>query len=153
MKYVYGNPELGQDPESGFDCSGFVTFVLNHAGLQVPDYMGQDGNLRPIRHASEYWDHYGVTVHADLRQPGDLIFFSRTGEYPSHIGIVRDQETYIHSPGQDGQQVCVAPIEKCPITGEYKKASRKLYVENPIGYKVPTVALDEPNYRYHQRIL
>ncbi|RYZ17153.1 MAG: peptidoglycan endopeptidase, partial [Chitinophagaceae bacterium] len=30
--YVYGST----DPKVGFDCSGFITYVFNHFGIQVP---------------------------------------------------------------------------------------------------------------------
>ncbi|HKX24093.1 MAG TPA: NlpC/P60 family protein, partial [Candidatus Saccharimonadales bacterium] len=91
----YRNPEEGQSPERGFDCSGFVRFVLSAAGLAVPSFIGQDGLERPTRHANEFWDSYGIPIHDEARQPGDLIFFSREGDRPTHIGILRDAETYI----------------------------------------------------------
>lgn len=153
VRYVYGHPEWGRSPEQGFDCSGFVTFVLTQAGLSVPEFMGQDGRPRPIRHAGEYWDHYGVMVHEDARLPGDLLFFSRRGTYPTHIGIVRDEESYIHAPGRNATKVSVEGIKKEAIMLPPKDGFRRLYTTNPIGYKAPTIASPHPTYRYHQIVL
>ena len=148
-KYVPGRPELGESPESGFDCSGLVTFVLKSVGLYIPNFIGMDGRLRPIRHASEFWDHYGVAVHSPL--PGDLLFFSSNGNLPSHVGIVRDEETYIHAPGKDETWVTVATIRSETIA--LRGLGRTLYTRNPIGFKTPTMPANQPTYRYHQRII
>lgn len=153
MKYTHGRPELGKSTETGFDCSGFVTFVLSEAGVHIPQYIGQDDIRRPIRHANEYWDYYGVAIHEDLRRKGDLIFFSRRGDFPTHIGIVRDEESYIHAPGSDFTRVSVAPIVPEPITFKPRLGLRQLYVVNPIGYKAPTVLKPGADYRSHQVVL
>jgi len=152
VKYLFGHSELGQSPECGFDCSGFIRFVLNKSGLALPDYIDINGNQSPIRHANEFWDHYGVSVHHGLHQPGDLIFFSRNGYFPSHIGLVRDAESYIHSPGKNGTKVCVAEIKEEEIPADDTLA-RIMFQKNPIGYKSPTVPLNAGNYRYVQRCL
>jgi cell wall-associated NlpC family hydrolase len=114
----------------------------------VPDYIGQDSIQRPIRHANEYWDCYGVGIHDELRDTGDLLFFSRDGSFPTHIGIVRDPESYIHAPGKDGTRVEVKPITYSMIVnnGMY----RTLYNRNPIGFKSPVVVVEEPTYRYQR---
>lgn len=144
IRYVRGHPELGQSPIDGFDCSGFVRFVLQQSGLHVPDFIGMDGAKRPIRHANEFWDHYGIGVHPEMRQTGDLIFFSRNGRFPTHVGIVRDPESYIHAPGRDNTWVEIASIAFRVIESEF-------YSVDPIGFKAPTVANESPTYRYHQR--
>lgn len=104
---------------------------------------------RPIRHANEFWDSYGIMVHDENRQAGDLIFFSRTGLFPSHIGIVRDEESYIHAPGTPESRVTIRAIDYALIAK--KSMERQLYSRNPIGFKSPSVALDTPTYRSHQR--
>jgi hypothetical protein len=109
-----------------------------------------DGKKRPIRHPSEFWDHYGIYVHGDIIEEGDLIFFSRNGTFSTHIGIVRDCESYFHAPGEHGTKVEVKDIkpQAIPTTNDRYK---RLYMINPIGFKTPTVSLENPNYRYHQR--
>lgn len=151
MKYVSGRPDLGQSPQDGFDCSGFVTFVLRTAGLSAPYYLSHDGSQRPIRHANEYWDHYGVAVHPPLRRPGDLIFFSRSGVYPSHIGIVWDKGSYIHAPGYDFTRVCIEDIEESYIAFDLDVPWPQLYTVNPIGYKSPTAA--RRGHRFYQKVI
>lgn len=90
----------------GFDCSGFVQFVYSQAGLFV---------ARDVRHQFAA----GMLVDSDSARPGDLIFFttsspgSRGGRAPSHVGIVLDEQTFIHAPSSQG----VVRVE--PIGGRY----------------------------------
>lgn len=152
-RYDAANPDRYTNPEAGFDCSGFVSFVLTQAGIALPDYIGLDGERRTIRHASEFWDHFGVAVHPDLRQAGDLAFFSRNGSFPTHIGIVVSTNAFIHAPGRDGTAVTIEPLVTTPITHDESSPYRQLYSQNPIGFKAATEVLDEPTYRYHQQTL
>lgn len=150
MKYVSGHPDLGQSPETGFDCSGFVSFVLRSSGLHIPKFIGMDDQIRPIRHASEYWDHYGLFVHSRYKQLGDLALFSRNGVLPTHIGIVLDDERYIHSPGRDGEYVEVTYFTDKQITQD---KPGQLYETNTIGFKALVLPHNNPTYRYHQQLL
>lgn len=109
-----------------------------------------DGVQRPIRHTNEFWDHYGVGLQTEP-EGGDLIFFSRHGLFPTHIGIVRDGDSFIHAPGNDHTKVIVEDIVQKDIP-TINNGSRILYRRNPIGYKAPTVPHDSPTYRYHQQI-
>lgn len=79
----------GGTTPAGFDCSGFVQFVLSRAGLLVPrDVKRQFAG--------------GVPVDAAFARPGDLIFFATTGRSASHVGIVVDERTFIHAPSTRG---------------------------------------------------
>lgn len=151
VKYTYNHPELGQSPEAGFDCSGFVRFVLLQAGLHIPDYIAMDGVQRPIRHANEFWEHYGVPVHEPRKLPGDLIVFARGKRHPNHVGIVLSESTYIHSPGWPDMQVETQEIERIPI--EYTSGERGQYTHNPIGYKAPVQVARQPTYRFPMRVI
>ena len=148
QKYIHNHPELGQT-EQGFDCSGFVRFVLLRSGFHIPDFIGMDNTVRPIRHTNEFWDHYGVAVQT-APEAGDLIFFSRGGVYPTHIGIVRDEGSFIHAPGKDGTSVVVRDIVERPISSEQE--GRVLFNRNPIGYKAPVVPSASATYRHHQAL-
>jgi len=126
-----------------------VRYVLKKAGLKIPNYIGIDDSVRPIRHADEIWDRYGIYIHPDTYQAGDLIVFSyNKGLSPTHIGIVRDEESYIHAPGKEGTQVTIATIAHKAI--EQSGILRALYSFNPIGFKSPVIPLKEPTPRYHQ---
>lgn len=151
MRYVFGHPELGQSPETGFDCSGFVRYVLTKAGLHIPDFIGMDGSIRPIRHANEFFDHFGLLVTTEP-EAGDLIFFSRDGTFPTHIGIVQDQKHYVHAPGKDNTKVTISKIEQKEIQPNSKE-DRQIYKIDPIGYKAPTRPHSYPTDRYHQQRL
>lgn len=145
----YHDPEQGQSKE-GFDCSGLVRYVLQQAGLIIPNYIGMDGRERPIRHSNEFWDSYGIAIHPDKYQAGDLLFFSRNGQLPTHIGIVRDEESYIHAPGKENTVVTVSAIAKQAIRQAGMTAGP--YSVNPIGFKSPVVPIPTPTTRYHQAL-
>lgn len=123
--------------------------MLHKVGLTIPEYTGQDGINRPIRHTNEFWDSYGIAVHDDFRQVGDLIFFSRKGSFPTRIGIVRDADSYIHAPGINESKVEIKSISYETIAK--RGIERQFYARNPIGFKSPTIEINQPTYRYHQR--
>ena len=74
--YRYG----GGDP-SGFDCSGFTSFVFASAGIDLPRTTAQQS-------ATGHW------VAADELQIGDLVFFGTSRSKPFHVGLV------VSDPGQ-----------------------------------------------------
>ena len=76
--YVWG----GSSPSTSFDCSGFVSYVINHSGNGW-DY----GRL-----TANGWKNATARVSAGNVKPGDLIFFQGTYDTTgaSHVGIVVD---------------------------------------------------------------
>ena len=162
VHYMYGRPDLGRTPEDGFDCSGLVSYVLDQAGLYVPDFIGMDGRRRPIRHCNDYLDHYGVLVHAEHRQPGDIAVFSpseqgKRGFFASHIGILTTRDTYVHGGTkwflveERSLGEAVSDIPPCdPLETSYG-GLRQVYSNTLVAIKRPTVPIDFPTYRYHQR--
>lgn len=76
--YVWG----GSSPSTSFDCSGFVSYVINHSGNGW-DY----GRL-----TANGWKNATARVSAGNVKPGDLIFFQGTYDTSgaSHVGIVVD---------------------------------------------------------------
>lgn len=125
MKYTV--PENGQSPETGFDCSGFVRFVFKRVGFQLPEN---------VRHANEFLDRFGVLVHWGCHKAGDLVLFSWGGSAPKHIGIVLDQNQYIHAPGKDFTKVSIEQLQEVPIINPVENA---IYNKNPIAFKRPAV--------------
>ena len=79
--YVYG----GSSP-SGFDCSGFVTYVCKHFGYSVN------------RTASAQMDN-GTAVSKSQLQPGDLVFFNNgnSSKWATHVGIYIGGNQFVHA--------------------------------------------------------
>lgn len=96
----------GTDPETGFDCSGFVRHVFqNSCQLNVP------------RTAREQYE-IGVQVERDSLERGDLVFFR--GRQGWHVGIYTGDGQFIHSPNRrDAVKVSSlsAPYYQRPISG------------------------------------
>ena len=80
--YIYG----GASP-SGFDCSGFVYYVLKQNGFS------------PYRTPADQYNQGTYVAKANL-QPGDIVFFAGTGSSNaiSHVGIYVGGGQMIHSP-------------------------------------------------------
>lgn len=122
--------------ESGFTCAGFVRFVLEKSGIKVPDH---------VRHAREFFDYFGVSVHKNKVLPGDLVFFTRYGIYPNHMGIVLSKDKYIFSSGMKKGEIKTASIYNSYKSHIEKDAPQVMYTSNPIGYK--RIALPKGNYQ------
>lgn len=70
--YVWG----GSNPNTSFDCSGFVSWVLTNSGLYNTGRLGAQGL-------------YNISSRVSSPKPGDLVFFTGTYDTPSvsHVGI------------------------------------------------------------------
>ena len=80
-KYVYG----GSSP-SGFDCSGFVSYVLKNFDISVS------------RSAHSQYVNNGVRVSKSELAPGDLLFFSSNGgKSVTHVGLYIGDDEFVHS--------------------------------------------------------
>ncbi len=77
---------MGGTSRSGFDCSGFVRYILSNAGgVDVP------------RTAVEQFLH-GAPIAPAAMQPGDLVFFKNTYKRGiSHVGIYAGDGRFIHA--------------------------------------------------------
>lgn len=84
-RYVYG----GSTP-SGFDCSGFTSYVFSQMGYSL--------NRTAAAQATQ-----GTAVAYGDWQPGDLLFFHYYGGAGiSHVGIYIGNGTFIHSSTSSG---------------------------------------------------
>ncbi len=78
--YVHG----GESP-SGFDCSGFVKYILGRFGIRVP-------------HSTAMLFRHGRPVSRDELQPGDIVFFKNTYRRGlSHVGIYIGDGKFVHA--------------------------------------------------------
>ena len=82
--YVWG----GASPETSFDCSGFVSWVINHSGNGWNFGRLTADGLKDIC----------AIIPPDKAEPGDLIFFQGTYDTPgaSHVGIYVGNDMMIH---------------------------------------------------------
>jgi len=80
--YVWG----GYCPATSFDCSGFVSWVINHSGWNV-GRLGAQGLYNIC-----------APVSASSARPGDLVFFVGTYDTPgvSHVGIYVGDGMMLH---------------------------------------------------------
>lgn len=85
VPYRYG----GESPNTGFDCSGFVRFVMAQHQLTLP------------RTAAEQFQ-VGERVSARNIQAGDLVFFSTVAPGASHVGLAISKDEFIHAPASSG---------------------------------------------------
>jgi cell wall-associated NlpC family hydrolase len=66
----------GHDPKTGFDCSGFTSFVMQEFDIQ-------------LSHGSSTQATQGNKISMDEVQPGDLIFFGK-GKNIQHVALVTE---------------------------------------------------------------
>ena len=78
--YVWG----GSSPATSFDCSGFVSWVINHSGWNV-GRLGAQGL-------------YNICTPTSNPKPGDLVFFKGTYDTAgvSHCGIYVGDNKMLH---------------------------------------------------------
>jgi len=100
----------GESP-AGFDCSGFVYYVLAQHGCCLP-------------HSAEEQFQFGFPVPAGSLQPGDVVFFRNTYKPGiSHSGIFVGNGQFIHSSSAVGA-VVLTPLSKEYYAKRYVGARR-----------------------------
>lgn len=98
MPYVWG----GDNPQTGFDCSGFVSWVVNHSG----------NGWNMGRQTANGLMSQCTAVSVKEAKPGDLVFFEKTYQTDgaSHVGIYVGNGMMIH---------CGNPIQYTNINTTY----------------------------------
>lgn len=92
------------NPDEGFDCSGFITYVFNHFHIAVPRTSADFTNVK-----------HEVPLQA--ARPGDLILFTGTDNHirtVGHMGIIisgpDDSVRFIHATSGRHYGVTISPL-------------------------------------------
>ncbi len=88
IKYVYG----GSSPSTGFDCSGFTSYVYKNFGVSLPHSSGGQASV-------------GTAVSKENLALGDLVIYS------GHVAIYVGGGQVIHAP-RPGKTVCIVPLSQ-----------------------------------------
>ena len=98
--YVYAS----SNPSVGFDCSGFITYVFNHFGMNVP-------------RSSKDFEDEGITIPLEKSKRGDLILFTGTDSterFVGHMGIIVNNNSegisFIHSTSGKAHGVVITKL-------------------------------------------
>ncbi len=81
-QYLWG----GRTPK-GFDCSGFVQTVFGLLGIQLP------------RDSRQQQENHLLSHNFQDAKPGDLLFFGKTPDKVTHVGICLGNQRFIHASG------------------------------------------------------
>ena len=100
---------------SGFDCSGFTTFVFAKHGVKLP-------------RTSIAQSQFGQPVARGSIRAGDLVFFKTRGSRVSHVGIAISASQFIHA-SSGGGKVMVSSMTSGYYDRRYAGARRVLGVK------------------------
>ncbi|WP_411274436.1 C40 family peptidase [Daejeonella sp.] len=101
VPYLYGSI----DPNKGFDCSGFITYVFNHFKIAVP-------------RSSVGFTSVEREISLNQAKRGDIILFTGTDSTKrvvGHMGIITSGDNgaeFIHSTSGKAYGVTVTPLNK-----------------------------------------
>jgi cell wall-associated NlpC family hydrolase len=79
----------GSNPVEGFDCSGFVQWLLKSVGINPP----------ADQTAQALYDHFVKTGSENSDQPGTLVFFGKSVNEITHVAMLLDAYRYIEAGG------------------------------------------------------
>ncbi len=100
----------GASPSTGFDCSGFVSYIFKTMGYQTN------------RTAADIYKN-GYYVEKDSLQIGDAVFFGSSSNYIGHIGIYIGDGEFIHSSSGCGY-VTISGLDENYYSRRYVGARR-----------------------------
>lgn len=109
----------GNTPDSGFDCSGLISYVYRDmAGISLP------------RSTRDMIVMNAPTVGREQLQTGDLVFFATSGgSQVSHAGIYVGEGRFVHAPATGGT-VKLDSLSKPYWQKAYLNAKRIIRPEN-----------------------
>ncbi len=99
VKYTFG----GAKPSTGFDCSGYITYVFNNAGISTAR-----------KSAAGF---YNTAKKVSTPKVGDLVFFANTYKAGiSHVGIYIGNNQMINA---SGSKVNIANVNSAYWKGHF----------------------------------
>lgn len=104
--YKYGGNSPG-----GFDCSGFVQYILNNCGYSVPRTASAQKQM-------------GQSIGRDELLPGDLVFFACWSSGVDHVGIYTGDNKFIHSSSPRSGGVIYSSLNESFYARTYVAATR-----------------------------
>jgi len=99
----------GVSPATGFDCSGFTSWVYSKLGVSLP------------RSSREQFQEGKGVRKSDLRK-GDLVFFGNQ-RHITHVGIYLEGHKFIHS-SSSGDTVKISSLDEPTWERKYAGARR-----------------------------
>ncbi|WP_310833324.1 C40 family peptidase [Paenibacillus pedocola] len=94
VNQVLGTPYLwGGTTKAGFDCSGFILYVLKKF------------NVDDLPRTSQSQAKVGTPVAKENLRSGDLVFFNTFGKGISHAGIYLGDDQFAHSSSSKGVSI------------------------------------------------
>lgn len=124
VPYRYGGTTT-----NGFDCSGFIRYVFDKAGIALPRTASQQYNT-------------GEAVNKSELKIGDLVFFETYKPGPSHSGIYVGNSKFIHASSSNG-------ISISSVNDPYYWSSRYLGARRVFVEPVVKVLEALPDGQYH----
>jgi len=91
--YVFG----GSSPKTGFDCSGFTSYVMRAYGVSL-NRSARDQVMN------------GVGISRSQLKPGDLILFHTTRPGISHVGMYIGNGQFIHASSGSAKAVTISEL-------------------------------------------
>jgi len=88
-KYLGVPYKFGGTTPKGFDCSGYLQYIFNENGMQIP------------RTADEQYK-IGTSITQNQLQSGDLVFFTTYEKGASHCGLYLGDGKFIHASSSKG---------------------------------------------------
>ena len=99
----------GTEPRTGFDCSGFTTWLYGKVGVNLPRNSGEQFRT-------------GKEVDKSHLCKGDLVFFG-SKKHITHVGIYLDDHMFIHS-SSSGDTVKISSLDAPAWEDKYTGARR-----------------------------
>jgi murein DD-endopeptidase MepM/ murein hydrolase activator NlpD len=100
----------GEDPSTGFDCSGIAQYAYKQVGVDLP-------------RVAEDQFHVGSPVGRDQLHAGDLVFFQDSSGYIHHEGIYVGDGKFLHAP-HTGDVVKISSLNESYYAGQFAGGRR-----------------------------